>query len=257
MRATQTKGTKKMNHRLKALGLALVAVFAMSAIASSAASATVATFTSGSNWTKLSGSSIGEQVFTAKAGEEVKCKSVSVDDATMGTDQSEITVTPTYGVTIADVVTEAVATTSECVAKIPAGELPATIHNEGCHYTFIASGTDATVHITPTPTGGSCVFKITVYFLGKFRPCFEVANQTPGKRTITLTNETYVSGGANRWDVRLKSDVEEIEYTRTKGGICGEGTFKGAEGAKYSGEVTVKGTETEGKATDVTFDPAT
>ena len=73
-----------MSRNLKALGLALMAVFALSAIASASASATEATFTSGSNWTTLSASAKGNQVLKTSGGESIACESTSIDNATMG-----------------------------------------------------------------------------------------------------------------------------------------------------------------------------
>jgi hypothetical protein len=230
-----------MSRNLKALGLALLAAFALSAVAASAASAhTVATFTSGSDWTILHSKAENVQVFKEGAI-EVKCSSIAVDGS-MGTDEASITVTPTYGVT-----TDTTGAT-ECKLVALGSEFEAQVHTNGCHYLFTAGGeTDGEVHIT-CPTGQS--IEVTGDILGKWRPCIDVGAQTPTTPTVTYTNETEVTGGINVWDVTVKSDAKKIHYTKT--GLCGSGLFTEAE---YTGAVTVWGTDTAGKAVNVTWDP--
>ncbi|HEX6688527.1 MAG TPA: hypothetical protein VF085_07670 [Solirubrobacterales bacterium] len=244
-----------MSRNLKALGLALAAVFALSAIASSAASATEASFPSGSNWTILSSTSIGEQVFEASATESVKCKSVDVDGSA-NADQEALTVTPTYGKTLANKVTLAEAEKSECTVTQSGVTRPATVHTNLCHYTLFAGNeVDGTMNITDTSVPpAKCEIQITVYFLGEFRPCLDVPPQTPTHPTVTYTNETYVSGGKTLWDVKVKSDIEGITFTRT--GVCTPVGHVG-NGAKYFGEFTVKGTDTAGTPVNLTWDPET
>jgi hypothetical protein len=89
-----------MIRNFKALGLALVAVFAMSAIASSSASATAGTFhwDSGTTWltAEVDGATEtgGEQVFTIRdsvGGLTVKCNTVTGAAMVAGTSATEVT----------------------------------------------------------------------------------------------------------------------------------------------------------------------
>jgi hypothetical protein len=229
-----------MSRNLKALGLALLAAFALSAVMASAASAhTPATFTSGSDWTVLHAKSDVTNIF--KEGSiEVECQSVGVHGS-VGTDEATITVEPTYGVT-----TDTTGAT-ECKIKTPS-EFDAQVHTNGCHYLFTAgNATDGSVHVE-CPTGKS--IEVTADILGKWRPCIDIGTQTPGVPTVTYTNETEVTGGKNVWDVTVKAEAKEITYTKT--GLCGSGVFTKAE---YNGSVTVWGTDTNNNPVDVTWDP--
>ncbi|HEX6688529.1 MAG TPA: hypothetical protein VF085_07680, partial [Solirubrobacterales bacterium] len=195
-----------MGRDLKALGLALATVFALSAIASSTASATEATFTSGSNWTTLTASAVAIQVFQFEnPGEEVVCTSVSADNVSMGTDQSAITAGYTFGKTPPNKATEAEATATECTIVLGEVVLPITIHAQGCDYTFTAgSKTAGEVHINSTnEPAETCETKGTVYLLGEFRPCIEVPDQTPTQPKVEYINGTYLKGGVNHWHVRI------------------------------------------------------
>jgi hypothetical protein len=237
----QAKGSKAMSRNLKALGLALLAAFALSAVMVSAASAhTPAKFTSGSDWTILHSRALTAQVF--KEGSiEVSCSEVGVDGSTAETAPTSLTVEPTYGVT-----TDTTGAT-QCKLKTPT-EFDAQVHSNGCKYVFAAGGeTDGTVSIT-CPEGKS--IEVTADILGKWRPCLDIGAQAPGTPTVDYTNGTEVTEGKNVWDVTVKSTVKKIGFTKT--GLCGSGAFTEAE---YSGEVTVWGTDTAGKAVDVTWDP--
>ena len=110
-----------MTRNLKALGLALIAAFAMSAVAASAASAVNHHFT-GTAGDALTTESIGEQVFESTTGEEkgYKCPTVKTVKGTV----PEGTVT-------------SVATTPEyegCKSFGPPG--PAKVKQEECEFVF-------------------------------------------------------------------------------------------------------------------------
>jgi hypothetical protein len=81
-----------MIRKFKVLGLALVAVFAMSAVVASAASAT--NFTAASYPVTISGSQTTQHVFTA-AGGETKCSTASFSGSATGASETQ-TITPTY-----------------------------------------------------------------------------------------------------------------------------------------------------------------
>jgi hypothetical protein len=230
-----------MSRNLKALGLALLAAFALSAVMVSAASAhTPAKFTTGSDWTVLH--SQAETNLVLKEGAiETSCTEVGVDGSTSETAPTSITVEPTYGVTTD--------TTGATKCKIVAGgEFDLQVHTNGCLYVFAAGGeTDGSTSIT-CPAGKSIEF--TADILGKWRPCLDFGAQTPGTPTVDYTNQTEVTGGNNVWDMTVKSTVKGISYTKT--GLCGSGTFTQAE---ISGSVTVWGTDTGGNPVNVTWDP--
>lgn len=239
-----------MRRNLKVLGLALVAAFALSAIASGSASAEIATFTSGSPWTTLTATALNTQTFTAGT-RAVKCESVVADNASMGEDQSTITVEPTYGKTVkSEEFTEAETNETECEIETPTAKFKAMVHTNGCHYKFTAGGTvDGSVHIE-CPVGKE--IEVTIDILGKFRPCLDIPAQTPTTPTVTYTNETYLDEEKNVWDVKVTSHVEGVKYTET--GVCGTEV---KNNANYTGEVTVKGFNTAGTPVDVTWDKET
>jgi hypothetical protein len=202
-----------MIRNLKALGLALVAVLAMSVMAASAAQG--AAFKSEAGTTFLSGSQVTENVFTTAAG-KVKCKKATFSGEVTGTSVTELTIIPLY---------------EECTAF---GQ-SAKVTMEGCDYDFdVTTATTGHVKITCPPekhitvhvTSGNC--SLTIF------------GQTPGVPTVDFTNQ---GGPGNTRDVLVTSTVSQIEYTVDgPGTICGTaGTYKGAEGAKYDGTVTEKG----------------
>src|SRR6476646_6791866 len=110
-----------MTRNLKALGLALVAVFAMSAIAASAAQATP-TLTSEVSPVTLEGTAGGfgsGQVLKAFGG-EFECEGSSFHTGLTSTPTAEITVEPSYGP----------------LCRTAAQKLPATVTVNGCTYRF-------------------------------------------------------------------------------------------------------------------------
>jgi hypothetical protein len=124
-----------MTRNLKALGLALVAVFALSAVLASVASAQVGTFTSTGPVTL-----IGTQTGEASAnqitafGATVQCPNAKftthkynvTPHTFIPNDVSTTTVTPHFGV---------------CSAKVGGPSFPATVDMNGCDYGFHIEGT--------------------------------------------------------------------------------------------------------------------
>jgi hypothetical protein len=124
-----------MIRNLKALGLALVAVFALSAVVASAASAQVGTLTSTGPVT-LDGVNTGvasANQLTAFEG-TTQCPNVTytghkynvTPHTFIPNDVSTVTITPHYGL---------------CSAKIGAATFPATVNMNGCDYVFHLEGT--------------------------------------------------------------------------------------------------------------------
>lgn len=109
-----------MSRNIKALGIALVAAFAMSAVVASGASAQAFKFKSEGTPTKLTGTQhAGNDVFVTDAG-SVSCSEANYSGEQVGTEVSEVTVTPSY---------------SGCTAF---GFVNVPIHVNGCQYKFTA-----------------------------------------------------------------------------------------------------------------------
>jgi hypothetical protein len=201
--------------KLKVLGVAMVAVFAVTAVA---ASAQAKTFHSEINTTFLLGSQTEQNVFTTAAG-TVKCSTATFTGEITGTSVETATVTPAYGT---------------CKAFGQA----ATVTSSGCQYVLNANGT--IVKIQGCNNGGYAGFVIDV----PTGECtVKVPNQEPGTKTVDYTNE----GAGTSRDILVRSTVAKIKYEVVgPGTICGTaGTYEGEKGASYTGTVTTKGYENE------------
>jgi hypothetical protein len=107
-----------MIRKIKVLGLTLVAVFALTAVASASASA--AEFHSESSSTELNGAQQTENVFTVN-NRTVKCKTATFAGSQSGTTASTVEVHPTYG---------------NCTAF----GLESTVTTTGCNYVLHSNG---------------------------------------------------------------------------------------------------------------------
>lgn len=203
-----------MIRNLKALGLALCAVFMFGALSASAASAATDHLTSGSGsgTTYLTGSQIGGvgagNVFGAKsAAGKVECATGSYKGEYVGTSATSVEVTPSY---------------TGC--KI--GPANATVTDNGCKFVLTgethsytntsgqANGEDATVKLNCADTGNiqvdgplGCVitFKDT-------HPANTAVNQN--LLGVKYDNEMLSSV----WDVKATVTVDKITYTSN--GAC-------------------------------------
>jgi hypothetical protein len=211
-----------MNRKLKALGLALVAVFAMSAVAASGAQAAQFHSASASGTTYLTGNQATTNLFSTTAG-NVKCKKATFGGSyTGGTTATDLTITPAY---------------AECTAF---GQ-NATVTINGCTYTF-TQPTSATTGNVDLACPGSNVITVDV----PAGNCTLTIGPQTLKGDVDYTNQTEASG---KKDVLVTATVIEIEHTvHGPGAICGTtGLHPGetVEGvsteANYTGTVTVKG----------------
>jgi hypothetical protein len=115
-----------MTRKLKTLGLALVAVFALGAISASTASATtepIAHFTSSEYPSYIEGNQIGNHTLTTPVG-TITCKKVHSTSKTheLTEASTSLRITPAY---------------SECITKTALGATyPTTVTLNGCTYTF-------------------------------------------------------------------------------------------------------------------------
>jgi hypothetical protein len=204
-----------MTRKLKVLGLALVAVFAMSALVASAASAD--TFTAESAPVDLTGAQTTTNEFSV-AGATVKCPVARFTGTVATTSASSITVHPEYEGN----------ESSSCEVS-PIGS--ATISTTGCNY--IISGTttngDAGVEVECSGTNeitvnGPCVIHI------------KAQKPTGG---ASFTNGTENGKG----DVTVKATVTGIHAVVTDSFLCtiggiNPGTYTNGT---YTGSVTVTG----------------
>ena len=206
-----------MIRKLKFLGLALVAVFAMSAVGASAASAVVQFHTEKTPVTITANQHAGTNGFDVQFG-EVKCTTAKLHGTTPSdvTTETTITLTPTYeGCTFAGVAT--------------------TVHMNGCDYT---------VHVTNAgpPYGGPVTIKcpagqeITVTGGNK------CTVHVPPQGNLGPISYTNTGVGATREITAHLEGIQNITYTQTKGtaavGACGNLTT-GA--GKFTGTITVTG----------------
>jgi hypothetical protein len=154
-----------MTHKLKSLGVALVAVLALTAVMASAASA--ASFTSSTYPITATGeSAVGNGVFTVEHGKTVECRGHF--EGTLTAPSSDLTVTATYtnckafgfveaSVTGCKYTFTAVSTTSSNVDVVN----PCTIIASNCHVTVENQGPLSSVAITNN-AGGDVSVKANV-----------------------------------------------------------------------------------------------
>ena len=246
-----------MTRNLKVLGLALVAMFAMSVIAASAAQAVEGTFSWDSGTTTLKGTqddengtnkATGSQVFTILAGAvSFTCDEVHAESTVAGTGNSTI---ETKSITYTDSALEAEGKKDTCTGTF--GTRPVIKMNE-CNYRFhagttvgekSAGTTEGTVDIVCPGTNvievaaAGCLTKVPaqnglgpVYF------------HTEATNPETVTIEAKVG------DEPEKLHNHGIKYS-TSGFLCG--THTNEENGTYTGNVTVKGFNASNAQTNVT-----
>lgn len=199
-----------MTRKLKALGLAFVAVLAMGALSASAASA--ASFHSEAAHTILSGEQPTgtNDVFTTNAG-TVTCQNATYSGTTSSATTSTVTVTPSY---------------SGCTAF---GFVNATIDVNGCTYTFNAGNDDLIITCSGNP--------ITVT---AFNCHVKVASQ---EATAGISYDNAGSGTSR--DVTATANITGLKYTQESKSFpgCTNGSFTNGT---YKGAGTVKGSNTAG-----------
>jgi hypothetical protein len=207
-----------MNRKFKAIGMALVAIFAISAF--SAAGAQAISFHSERETTFFQGEQIGTNIFTTTAG-NVKCKKATFVGESTGTvvekekdyKTETVEVTPTY---------------AECTAFGQAASVTST----KCEYTLNANGT--VVSVTGCEGGGV------------------VVHVPSGNCTVTVPDQHFTAakveykneGVGTTQDVLVTADVtNQITYN-----VDGPGAICGTPGhytdGNYTGSVTTKGYKT-------------
>ncbi len=229
-----------MIRNLKALGLALVAVFAMSAIAATAASAQNGTLTSDGP-VKLVGKNTAGGINKLTAlGISVECpnahytgfKYEQTPHVFIPNDVSTFTVTAEYG---------------KCKTSLDGD---ATVDMNGCDYNFHLTGTSGVDEYTLSTTvkcPPNAHIVVTAWFTtggdnGSAAPCkmtiLQKATDYEGLRAVDNTNGTG----------RVKGTIEGIEAEGTGGFPCPNGLTKTA---KLEIDATLNGLNEAGGATGV------
>jgi hypothetical protein len=232
-RRNQTGRNEQMTRNLKALGLALIAVFAMSAVAASAAQAkfdTLTTFPTTNVF--LTAKALATQEFAIQEGKAtVKCSEVELETGEVeGSEPKKFKSTNTDKSTSITAYPKYNKTENTCEVS-PFGK--GTVHMNGCYYTFTSEtdvNGDAEVHIICPPGQ-----KIVITGPGS-------CNISVGEQTVKgvhYTNET-TSPGTNETEMHIKLEptVKAISWTATAPcaliGIKSSGTD-----GTYNGNVTV------------------
>ncbi len=206
-----------MIRKFKALGLALVAVFAMSAVAASASQA--AEFHSSADETFLSGEQAETHEFTVGSGfGSITCENASFTGTSTETVSTDITITPAY---------------SGCV-DILGRTVDVTVSGT---YTFHSNGTvDLSGSISLAITNGSKQVKCTV---------------TVGEQE-GINGISYANSGAN--NIEVVANSSNIKTT-TSGGLLNCGVGNGSHtGGTYTGTVIEEGEDGGGSAATLRYE---
>jgi hypothetical protein len=202
-----------MIRNLKVLGLVLVAVFAMSAVAASGAFAAVE-FHSEIAATTLKGEQVGTNVFHAGAGHDVECTTAKYEGTTTAVTQASVEVRPTFSGCRAFGFATTDVNTNSCTLWIVAATL------KGFYQNSTHTGVCPAIVLTPTFLGSSVC----------------TVNVKPGttEYNLDVTNE----GSSTTRDVKVTSTATGVPYEEVSGGGCGVGSGTNGE---LTGSVTTKG----------------
>ncbi|HWL49356.1 MAG TPA: hypothetical protein VNT92_05720 [Acidimicrobiia bacterium] len=191
-----------MIRNLKALGLAVVAVFAMSALTASAAMAGTTSFHSNADHTTITGEQEGTNTFSVNAG-TIHCSTATFSGTSSATTTQEITIAPSY---------------SGCkITAITLETVEATVDMNGCHYLLTSSGQ---VHVTCP----SAPIRVT-------SPICTVTVHPQTVNSVDYTN----TGSGTTTATTVESTASSIKYTQSA--ICPGGGGEASNGV-YAGSVT-------------------
>ncbi len=234
-----------MTRNLKALGLALAAVFAMSALSAASAQAEP-TFTGYETTagephvhTTIEGTTDPGAIEKFKAGAgTVECHNKYSATSLDGDD-------PTLTVTVTEVATPDTKIVGHCNTNVPGiGNFKTDIEFTTCDYLFhtetkLEENTyTGKVDVKCTTPGDSIHVRITNAAGGT--KCLITIPEQTGLEHVVYHNKKE----EKPTKVTVTATVEKIKYVQTEGGIlgCGQanGTYEGTKGATYTGEATVK-----------------
>jgi len=205
---------------LKILGLALVAMLAMSAVAASMASAD--TFTAEKYPVTITGDQDGQtDVFTTTAG-TVSCKKATYV-GTVAAASKEASATPTY---------------SECTGL----GFPVTIDTNGCSYKFTMTDvvTDAS---TTARVDIVCPGTEEITVTAKSGATTKCIIHIPPQTTLSHVELSNIGTGTTR-EITGNITISGIKYTHTAGTGVGACTGGSASNGSYAGRVRLTGEET-------------
>ena len=211
---------------LKTFGLALVAMFAMSAVVVSAAQAVQ--ITTGASPAILTTEALNRQTFVVNGTAEVSCENIT-GKATIENGDSSVTF-------------QNVAYSGDCTATIGGTTLPATVDMTGCDYKF-HGGSGSEGHFT-----GGQVDLVCSGTTGPDIYIYQNAEHTTKVCTYQVwafTNHgeiTYKNAGGSPDNVDLRAINVGVPTTRTQGILCPKPSGE----AVYNGEVTVRAFEDNG-----------
>lgn len=218
-----------MKRNLKALGLAVVAAFAMSAVAASAASAENQ-FKADDYPVVLTGHEEGEVNRFNVGNSSLECDSTTFE-GTAEEDSTSLTITPHYDDCKTSAGTSAKVHLNGCDFEFTAGEHVGTHEFEGDAH--IRCPSEQSITLTIPESGSLCVIHIG-----------EQTVRQDGEHSLTFTNNTNGGGTADD-DVTVDVDVtvtanvtKESIFCPLSGGVTNEAT--------YESKVTVKGFGDEG-----------
>ena len=227
-----------MTHMIKALGLTLAAVFALSAVAASMASAEAFHFGSTVDHTVLTGSQVGEDVFTVHGG-TVKCSTASyagtVESVTTKT--TEVTITPTYG-----------------GCKFAGIANSATIDMNTCDFLFTAktkegANYEGAGHLKCTTPGDTVT--VTVVIGGVTKCIIHIPEQS---FTSGITYSNVSSGSTAHIHVHLH--ITTLRYSQTEGTGSGKCETKdNTTTGTVTCTATIKGFGTSGEQAGISVTP--
>ena len=233
-----------MSRNLKLLGLALVAVLALSAVSSSPAFALTPKAKVAEGDGNLEATQIGTNQLTLSGGRTFQCTTVKLTASLAAVSPTVENIVPTY---------------SGCTSTLAGVTLPATVTVNTCTYTaHVGATTGVTDQYAATadircPAGK--VIDLEIYKEGTTPP-----NHNPANELCHYTVGGAV-GGANQGlgsptatnittsDIEANLNISGIAYTRTNGSIpnCGAATST----ATLSGKLTIVGKTTAGAASIV------
>jgi hypothetical protein len=221
-----------MKRKIKALGLAAIAVFAMSAVVASAAQATEF-FHSHNEHTVLTANATSNQVFAVTSSVKATCTEVSIGEATIGgTKHTEGTLGTTWTQESIEVHPTYTSNSGGKCALSPLGE--AEVVTTGCNYAFPAATTTGMAPVQIECKGGN-----TIEIKG---PGCTVKVGSQSTNGVSYTSNK--PAGTNEWDINLTATAEP-EFTST-GAACGLFGIPSSGKGSYTGNVTIRGYKDEG-----------
>jgi hypothetical protein len=217
-----------MIRNLKVLGIAVVAVFAMSATMASMAQATpnwwFTTDAAAGKKTTLTAEQLGEDIFSTTAG-VVKCNA-HYTGSVVGPTQSSVTLHPVY---------------SGCTAF----GFAATVDTTGCSFIFDTSTTKFLATTTVECEAGKEI-TVVAKLAGVTKCTVHIGAQDVG--LVTLTNATKENGIKY---IHADISLSAITYKHTAGTGAGACTSGSASNGSYTGTAAVTGFNEGGGETSI------